>query len=269
MNRKSTEERARILHCLVEGNSIRATSRLMDCSKNTVTKLLVEVGEACAVYQDTHLINLPCERIQVDEIWSFVEKKNRNEDGKRNHNGDTWTFTSICADTKLVPCWLVSKRSAEDTTAFIVDIASRMKGRIQLTTDGFFPYIDAVERAFGAEVDYAMIKKSVNKEGDPSIMTRRVTGNPDPAHISTSFVERQNLLMRTNIKRFTRRTNGFSKKTENHNLAVSLHFMFYNFVRIHQTLRVTPAMAAEVSETLWSLEDVVEMSNTYWKKEDN
>lgn len=259
MNRKTVEERAHILHCLVEGNSIRSTSRLMDCSKNTVLKLLVDVGQACEWYQDLVLVDLPCKSIQVDEIWSFVEKKHYNKKGERNHLGDVWTFTSICADTKIVPCWLVGFRTASCTRQFMADLASRMAERIQLTSDGYSPYIEAVELAFGSDVDYAMLKKSVDKKTD--IYKKVVQGNPDDERISTAFIERQNLLMRTNIKRFTRRTNGFSKKTENHSHAVALHFMYYNFARIHTTLHVTPAMAAGVTDRLWSLEDIIQMAD--------
>jgi len=263
MNRKTTSERAHILHCLVEGNSIRATSRLLSCSKTTVIKLLKDVGEACEWYQREYLINLPCRNIQVDEIWSFVEKKNHNKDGTRNHLGDVWTFTAICADTKIVPCWLVGERSSKDAHRFILDVSERMAGRIQLTTDGYTPYVDAVENAFGPDVDYGVIKKRVDNKGRVTIKKTRVTGSPDEAKISTSYIERQNLLMRTNIKRYARRTNGFSKSVDNHNFAVAIHFMYYNFVRIHRSIRITPAMAAGITDKLWDLEDIIIMNNNY------
>ena len=257
MNRKSIVERARIIHCLVEGNSIRSTARLMDCSKNTVLRLLQDVGEACAEYQNKHLVNLPCKRVQVDEIWSFVGKKAYNEEGIRDHISDVWTYTAICPDTKIVPCWLVGERSLEDTTLFISNLASRMSARIQLTTDGYSAYMEAIEEAFGANIDYAILKKMVDKNDNVKSEKKIITGSPDDNHISTSHVERQNLLMRTGIKRFCRRTNAFSKKIENHEFAIALHFMHYNFVRPHTSLRVTPAIEAGVSDTLWSLEDVV------------
>lgn len=261
MNRKSKEDRAKILHCLVEGNSIRSTARLMDCSKNTVLKLLVDVGSACHVYQDRHLRNLKCERVQADELWSFVGKKSVNKDGSRNHQADIWTYTALCADSKLVPSWLVGYRNSQTTFTFIQDLFSRMDGRVQLTTDGYQPYVDMVEETVGGGVDYAILMKNFSRDSAATIDVRKINGSPDKDHISTSFVERQNLLMRTNIRRFTRKTNAFSKKIENHAMAVSLHFMYYNFVRIHRTLKTTPAMAAGVSKTLWSLEDVIEMSD--------
>lgn len=255
---------------LVEGNSMRAVSRMADCSINTVTKLLVDVGTACAKYQDETLRDLSCQRIQCDEIWSFCYSKEKNVPealrGELGH-GDVYTWTALCADTKLVPSFMVGKRSAEYGNAFMVDLASRLKNRVQMTTDGHKVYLNAVERAFGCDIDYAMLVKiygSTSKEEQrrysPVECTGAelvpITGNPDEKNISTSFVERQNLTMRMGMRRFTRLTNGFSKKIDNLYFAVSLHFMHYNFARIHKTLKVTPAMEAGVSDHVWSLEEI-------------
>jgi IS1 family transposase len=274
MNRKSTKDRAQILQLLVEGNSLRSTSRITGASKNTVTKLLVEVGEACAWYQDKHLVNLPCKRVQVDEIWSFVYSKAKNvPDGMEGNAGDIWTWTAIDAETKLVPSWRVGSRDAEAANDFIKDLAGRMASRIQLTSDGFKPYMQAVEGAFGADIDYAMLIKiygtspSGKTRYSPGefigIQHRTLTGAPDKKYISTSFAERQNLNMRMSMRRFTRLTNAFSKKVENHCHAIALHFMHYNFCRIHKSLRVSPAMAAGVTQTLWTLEGVIDMMDKY------
>lgn len=270
MNRLDPSVRALILRCLVEGNSIRATTRLTGASKNTVAKLLIDAGRACQAYQDANLNDLPCKRVQVDEIWSFVYAKNKNFEKAKaapEGAGDAWTWTAICADTKLAISWLVGERNAVYAHAFIHDVWERLAGRPQLTSDGFAPYRDAVEQVFGIDVDYAMLVKSygATSEGEKRyspaecVGAKKVPmqGNPDPKHISTSFVERQNLTMRMAMRRFTRLTNGFSKKLENHAYAVSLHFMYYNFCRIHQTLRVTPAMAAKVTDRLWDVEDIV------------
>jgi uncharacterized LabA/DUF88 family protein len=255
MNRLNASKRAQILGLLCEGMSLRAASRLADVSVNTVTKLLIDVGCAAVAYQDKALRNLSCKRIQVDEIWSFVgaKEKNASEEQKARGYGDIWTWTAICADTKLAVSWLVGGRSAEFANAFMEDVSQRLASRVQLTSDGHSSYLEAVERAFGIDVDYAMLVKlyGASSEGEKRyspvecIGCRResVTGRPDPKHISTSFVERQNLTMRMQSRRFTRLTNAFSKKVENHMHAVALHFMFYNFARIHKTLRITPAMA--------------------------
>lgn len=280
MNRKSKKERAQILNCLVEGNSIRSTVRLTGASKNTIVKLLAEVGEACAWYQDTHLKNLPCKRVQVDEIWSFVYAKAKNvPDEKVGEAGDIWTWTAICADTKIVPSWRIGGRDAWTAKEFIADLASRMAGRIQLTSDGYALYENAVEAAFGDDVDYAMLVKIYGdtsegqKRYSPAecvgAKKTRMIGNPDLCCVSTSFAERQNLTMRMSMRRFTRLTNAFSKKVENHAHAIALHFMNYNFCRIHKTLRVTPAMAAGASDKLWSLEDVVDMMDAYFEEKSN
>jgi IS1 family transposase len=256
---------------LVEGNSMRAVSRMADCSINTVTKLLEEVGLACAEYQYKTLRDLPCKRIQCDEIWSFCHSKEKNVPAEHKGElgfGDVYTWTALCADTKLVPSFMVGKRDAEYGKAFMQDLASRLKGRIQLTTDGHTVYLQAVDDAFGCDIDYAMLVKVYGKSTQedqrrysPPECTGTdvvpIMGNPDEDHISTSHVERQNLTMRMSMRRFTRLTNGFSKKIENLYFAVALHFMYYNFARIHKTLRVTPAMEAGVSDHVWSLEEIV------------
>lgn len=269
MNRLDISKRAQIIGLLVEGNSLRAASRLADVSINTVTKLLVDVGTACAKYQDETLRNLPCKRVQVDEIWSFVYAKDKNVKTAKaapDGAGDVWTWTAICADTKLVPTWHVGSRDAECAMTFIDDLSRRLANRVQLTSDGLKSYLDAVDGAFGGDVDYSQLVKiygkpwEVEKRYSPveCIGARKqpIIGNPDPKHISTSYVERQNLNMRMSMRRFTRLTNAFSKKVENHAHAIALHFMYYNFGRIHKTLRVTPAMAAGVAQHVWSLEEI-------------
>ena len=268
MNRMPLKQRAQILSLLVEGNSLRSTSRIADCSINTVTKLLVDVGMACAEYQDKALRNLPCKQIQCDEIWSFCYSKQANipEEFKGVAGyGDIWTWTAICPDTKLIASWLVGERTAEVAMAFTEDLASRLANRIQLSTDGNRMYVKAVENAFGGDIDYGMLikhyghyaKQFVDRRYSPAPYTgstkAKINGDPELSKVSTSYVERQNLTMRMGIRRFTRLTNAFSKKAENHAHAVALHFMYYNFGRIHKTLRVTPAMEAGISTKVWSL----------------
>ncbi|HEX3905984.1 MAG TPA: IS1 family transposase [Polyangia bacterium] len=275
MNRLSLERRVQILGILVEGGSLRSASRLADVSINTVTKLLVDVGQACEAYQIEKLVNLPCKRIQCDEIWSFVGAKQKNVPSDKQGQwgiGDTWTWVGLDADNKFVVSWLVADRSAEAARRFVTDIAGRLTSRVQVTSDGLKLYLDAVEQAFGSEVDFAQIVKHYGNEGkpenqrySPAVCTgaekiARV-GNPDMAHVSTSYIERQNLTMGMSMRRFTRLTNGFSKKIENHMHAIALYFMHYNFVRIHKTLRVTPAMAAGVSDRVWSLAEIAELAN--------
>lgn len=274
MNRKSIKQRAFILRCLVEGNSIRSTSRITGASTNTVMKLLREVGKACYEYQDKYLRNLNCQRIQADEVWSFcyAKKKNLPEDKKGQFGyGDVWTWTAIDPDTKLVVSYMVGERNAAYAEAFMSDLATRINNRVQITSDGLRLYIDAIEKAFGADVDFAQLIKvygdDQNKEKrySPSnfIASEKqpVTGNPDPKNISTSIAERQNLTMRMSMRRFTRLTNAFSKKVENHEHAVSLNFMYYNFARIHKSLRVSPAMEAGVTDYLWNLEDIAALTD--------
>ncbi len=238
-------------------------------AKNTIAKLLIELGAACAAYQDEHLRNLPCKRLQCDEIWSYVGAKDKNlsQEKKEQGLGSIWTWTALDADTKLIASWLVGSRDAGSAYEFMQDVASRLRGRVQLTTDGHRPYLAAVEDAFGADIDYAMLQKLYGAEAgsetrySPAVCigckVETVTGAPDPKHISTSYVERQNLSMRMSMRRFTRLTNAFSKKVENHAAAVALYFMWYNFGRVHQTLRVTPAMEARVSDHVWSVEEIV------------
>ena len=271
MNRLTKDERISVVKCLVEGMSIRATVRVTGIAKNTITKLLVELGAACEAYQVEHLVNLPCKRLQCDEIWSFVGAKQKQVDRGAHGVGDVWTWTAIEAETKLVPSWLVGDRGSETAYRFISDLAGRLANRVQLTTDGHKCYLDAVEKSFGGEIDYAMLIKlygNENRDGgevrySPAICTGAkkeiVAGSPNTDHISTSYVERQNLSMRMGMRRFTRLTNGFSKKLENHAAAVALYFMHYNFARIHQTLRVTPAMAATVTDHVWEIGEIVDL----------
>lgn len=272
MNSLDNKKREQIVAALVEGNSIRATVRMTGVSKNTITKLLVDLGRACAEYQDKAFRNLNLKRIQCDEIWSFVGAKAKNttpEMKAAKGYGDIWTWVAMDADTKLVPCWAVGQRDGLTAYEFISDLASRLTNRVQLTTDGHKPYLEAVEAAFGSEIDYAMLVKIYGKpQGkDAEIRyspaecvgceTKWVAGRPDPKHISTSYIERQNLTMRMSIRRFTRLTNGFSKKVENHMAAIALHYMYYNFCRMHKSLRCAPAMAAGVSSRLWEISDIV------------
>lgn len=272
MNRLSKEKQTQVIAALVEGNSIRATVRMTGVAKNTIVKLLADVGRTCSEYQDKSLRNLSCNRLQCDEIWSFCYSKEKNIplDKKGTFGyGDVWTWTAIDAETKLVPSWLVADRSGSAAMQFISDLASRLANRVQLTTDGHKVYLNAVEDAFGADIDYAMLVKMYGN--DPENETRYspatcigtekavITGNPDLKHISTSYVERQNLTMRMSMRRFTRLTNAFSKKIENLAHAVALHFMYYNFCRIHQSLRVTPTMKAGVTDHVWEIEDIMKM----------
>lgn len=271
MNKLSTEDRARILACLVEGNSIRATCRMTGAAKNTVVKLLVDAGKACSEYQDKAFVNLKSKRIQCDEIWSFVgcKEKNATAAHKRDRCGDVWTWTALDPDTKLVPCWFVGSRDAGCAYHFMHDLAARLDTRVQLTTDGHKAYLSAVEDAFGTNIDYAMLVKIYGNEHQKGPEVRYspavcmgakkavISGRPDFAHVSTSMTERNNLTMRMSMRRFTRLTNAFSKKIENHEHAIALHFMHYNFCRIHQTLRVTPAMEAGVSKKVWEISDIV------------
>ena len=272
MNKLDRKTRAQILHLLCEGQSIRAVTRLTGCSKNTVAKLLVEAGHACAAYQDKALRNLSCKRVQMDEIWSFVYAKASNVEKAKaapERAGDVWTWTAICADTKLLVSWLLADRSTNAAVEFVSDLRGRLANRVQLTSDGHSPYLQAVDEAFGEDVDYAMLVKHYGTPPQsetrysPAICTgaekRPKIGNPDAKHISTSYVERSNLTMRMHMRRFTRLTNAFSKKVENHAAAIALHTMYYNFIRIHQTLKVTPAMAAGVTDKLWEMDDLVGM----------
>lgn len=264
-----------MIAALVEGNSIRATVRMTGVAKNTVSKLLVELGEACSDYMNKHLVNLSCERVQCDEIWSFLAAKQANVTEEMLEQnpfaGDIWTWIAMDADSKLVCSWWVGKRDFLTAKMFVDDLASRMANRIQLTTDGNRLYLGAIKLAFGHDVDYAVLMKLYGGSSSPMAEVRYSPadcvgcekkpkiGKPDPAHISTSYVERQNLTMRMQIRRYTRLTNAFSRKIENHIASLAIHYMHYNFVRIHQSLRVTPAMAAGVTDRLWSVEDIVSL----------
>jgi IS1 family transposase len=272
MNKLSRAMRSRIIHLLVEGNSMRSTSRIADVSINTVTKLLIEAGMACSEYQDQALRNLKLNRVQLDEIWAFSYCKQRNVPfAKRppEDAGDIWTWVAIDAETKLIPSWRIGDRSGATAIEFVCDLSKRLANRVQITSDGHRAYLEAIEAGFGADVDYAQLVKLYGEVPHPAgryspaqiqgTKTFCCTGDPDPKHISTSYVERQNLTMRMSMRRFTRLTNGHSKKAENHAHMVSLHFMHYNFCRIHKSLRVTPAMAAGVTERLWEIEDIVDL----------
>jgi IS1 family transposase len=275
MNRLSSEKRAAVVAALVEGNSIRATVRMTGVAKNTVTKLLTDLGIVCSVYQDRVMRDLPCERIQADEVWTFCYAKAKNVPTEKRGEfgyGDVWTWVALDADTKLVPSFRVGPRDLEEARLFMADVAKRMRNRVQLTTDGHRPYLVAVERAFDGEVDYAQLIKLYGTDSDrrksgeakysPGVCIGThadvITGSPDGAHINTSCVERANLTMRMSMRRFTRLTNAFSKKVENLTAAVSLHFFHYNFCRPHQTLNgASPAMAVGLTDHVWSLDELV------------
>src|SRR5438876_1944851 len=269
MNVSSTDKRTQVIASLVEGTSINATCRITGVAKHTVLKLLKNLGCACAAYHNTHIRNLRVRHVQCDEIWAFIYAKQKNVSLEQMQQGagDVWTWTAICADTKLIISYTLGDRGAGTATAFMQDVAARIANRVQLTTDGHHVYVDAVEDAFGSDVDYAMLQKIYGMPTEPETRyspatcigckTAVVTGNPDPNHISTSFVERSNLSMRMGMRRFTRLTNGFSKKLENHGHMVALYFFHYNFSRIHKTLRVTPAMEAGIADHVWSFEELL------------
>lgn len=272
MNRLALEKRTQILGLLVEGNSLRATSRLADVSINTVTKLLVDLGEACAEYLDAHVRNVRAQRIQCDEIWCFGAKaKNVTPEKEAQGWGDTWTWTALDAESKLCVSYRVGGRDGAIAYEFMQDLAGRLAHRVQLTTDGHRVYLNAVEAAFGSEIDYAMLVKIYGSDAANDLRYSpperidckpiAITGRPDPKHISTSLVEPQNLTMRMGMRRFTRLTKGFSKKVANHAAMVAIHFMHYNFARIHKTLRVTPVMAAGLADHVWTLEEIMSLAN--------
>lgn len=273
----SNSDRASVVAALVEGNSIRATSRMTGVARNTVTKLLLDLARVCAAYSNEKLVNLPCKRLQVDEIWAFCYSKAKNvpQDKKGTFGyGDVWTFCAIDAETKLVPSWLVGSRDVGSATELMQDLAGRLSNRVQITTDGLKAYVSAVEEAFAGDVDFAQLQKiyGASPEGEHryspaeciGCQKTAVSGNPEERHVSTSYVERQNLTMRMSMRRFTRLTNGFSKKVENHAAAVALHFAYYNFCRTHMSLGKgedgkgrTPAMAAGVESRKWSVGDLI------------
>lgn len=279
MNRLSLADRAKILGMLVEGNSLRSCARMADVSLNTVTKLLVEVGLTCERFHDQHVRNVRVRRLQCDEVWSFIGAKAKNVTPEKRAEGwgDTWTWTALDADTKLCLGYLVGGRDAAWAKIFMDDCASRIKGRVQVTTDGHRAYLEAVEDAFGMDCDYAMLQKIYGAPSEEEMRRysparcigsdmKVISGDPDPKYVSTSYVERHNLTMRMSMRRFTRLTSGFSKKIENHIAMVAIHAVHYNFVRIHKTLRITPAMAADLSEHVWSLEDVILMTDAAMPK---
>jgi IS1 family transposase len=271
MNRLNRTKQAQVIAALVEGNSINATVRMTGVAKHTILKLIADVGSACADYQDRTFRNLKCKRIQCDEIWQFCYAKAKNVPAEKRGQfgyGDVWTWVAIDADTKLVPSFMVGNRDLQTARIFIDDLKSRLANRVQLTTDGLRIYMEAVECAFRGDVDYAMLVKMYESSQDEtryspaecvSCEPKAITGKPDPKHISTSYVERQNLTMRMSMRRFTRLTNGFSKKIENHAYAVAIHYMHYNFCRIHKTLRVTPAMEAGITGHVWSTEELASL----------
>jgi IS1 family transposase len=274
MNRLDKAKQAQVVAALVEGNSVRATVRMTGVSKNTIAKLLVELGAACSKYMSEHLVKLPCERVQCDEIWSFIGAKQKNVTPKlaaaNPHAGDVWTWVAMDADTKLICTWMVGSRDWYTAKIFIEDLKARLANRVQLTTDGLRIYFHSVAAAFGDDVDYAALIKRYGGSVDETATARKYSppecigcekkpliGNPDPKHVSTSYIERQNLTMRMQMRRFTRLTNAFSKKIENHIASIAIHYMHYNFCRIHQTLRVTPAMASGISNHVWEISEIL------------
>lgn len=277
MNKLPLHKRTQIINLLVEGNSLRSTSRIADISINTVTKLLVDVGRACAKFHDTHVVNVNSKRVQCDEIWSFVYSKDKNvPECMEDKAGDVWTWVGIDADSKLVVSYALGNRDALSVNDFMQGIVKGLSNRVQLTTDGFTAYLEAVAENFGSQIDFARLVKMYggSSDGTTGAAERKyslavctgakktvVSGNPDPMHISTSYVERQNLTMRMHMRRFTRLTNAFSKKIENHYHAIALHFVYYNFCKIHKTLRVTPAMEAKLTKRLMSIEDIVRLTD--------
>lgn len=273
MNRVPLARRVQVINCLVEGNSIRSTERMTGTHRDTICQLLVEVGGGCAKLMDEHMRDLPCRRIEVDEIWAYVGKKQRHMTPLDNPNrvGDQYTFVALDPETKLVPSYFVGKRDLPTATAFLTDLSERLANRVQLSSDALAAYVEAIEQAFGADVDYAQIVKIYEAEpigpgrySPPHVTGAQklvIVGKPEWDNISTSLVERQNLTMRMSMRRFTRLTNAFSKKVENLRAAVSLHFAHYNLVRVHRSLRVTPAMEARVSDRLWSLDELVERTS--------
>jgi IS1 family transposase len=282
MNRLTSEQRAKVISCLIEGNSVRSTVRITGVAKKTVMRLVFEVGTFCAQYQTRVFQNLTCERMQVDECWSFCYAKQKNVTpdiaAKNPGAGDAWLWAAIDANTKLVPCWLIGKRDPESARDFIEDLASRLANRIQLTSDGLKLYIKAVDKAFAGDVDYAMLVKiygiaeGAERRYSPAVClgceSHTVTGDPDPKHINTSYIERHNLSVRMTVRRFTRLTNAFSKKIENHIASVALGYFAYNFIKIHRTLRTSPAMAAGVTDRLWDVTDLVAAWEAEERRED-
>ncbi|HXP77926.1 MAG TPA: IS1 family transposase [Stellaceae bacterium] len=273
MNRTPLGRRTQIINALVEGNSIRSTERMTGTHRDTICRLLVEVGTGCHTIMNEKMRELPCRRMQVDEIWCYVGKKQRQvtPEDDRSRVGDMWTFVALDPESKLVPAYRVGKRTKPHAVAFMTDLSERLANRVQISSDALKSYVDAVERAFGADVDYGQAVKFYEAEpigpgrySPPRVVSQEksvIVGDPDQRHISTSLVERQNLTMRMSMRRFTRLTNAFSKKVENLQAAVALHFAHYNLVRVHKSLRVTPAMAAGVENRLWSIEELVDRTS--------
>jgi len=272
MNKLPPEKRAQALQMMAEGISLRAMTRLTGISRTTLIKLLEDAGQAFSEYQDRTLVNLPCKRVQADEVWGFCYAKQKNVATAKaapEGAGDVWTWLGLCADSKLAVSWYVGARDGEAALEFMTDLGKRLSNVVQLTTDGHRAYLEAVDEVFGTAIDYAMLVKvyGAAPEGQrrysPAVCTgaikHRIEGNPNPKHVSTSFVERSNLSIRMGNRRMTRLTNAFSKKVENHAHMMSIYFMHYNFVRIHQTLKVTPAMAAGVTSKLWEMCDMVKV----------
>lgn len=272
MNKLSKQKRAQVVAALVEGASINGVARMTGVTKQTILRLIADLGAACARYQDEKLRNLPCKRVQADEVWSFCYAKDKNlpEELKGKFGfGSVWTWTALCADTKLMISWLVGERSVPYANKFMLDVASRLAHRVQLTVDGHKPYLRAVEGAFGNDIDFAVLEKIYAAPPQENAATRyspaqccgtrthKITGNPDSRHISTSYAERMNLTIRMMNRRFTRLTNAHSKKVANHIHFLNVTFMWYNFARINQALRVTPAMQAGVADHVWTVEEIV------------
>jgi IS1 family transposase len=281
MNRLDSEARARVISCLIEGCSIRATVRMTGVAKKTVMRLLLEIGEVCADFQDRAFRNLKGKRLQLDEMWAWIycKEKNRTEEIARLHPdaGDVWLWVCIDADSKLVPSWRLGQRDLATAKDFVDDIAQRVRGRIQITTDAFRTYLNVIEDAFGSEIDYAQLHKVYRAPAENetryspakviSSSMKAVSGNPDPDHVSTSFVERQNWTVRTTMRRYTRLSNGFSRKLENHAAATALNYFAYNFIKIHGTLRTSPAQAAGITDRLWNVSDLVSLWEAYEREE--
>ena len=274
MSRLSTAQRVQVVSALVEGNSIRSTCRMTNIAKGTILSLLVDLGKVCAAYHDEYVRSVKANRIQCDEVWSFcyAKDKNSSDEKKAQGAGSLWTWTALCADSKLIVSYLCGGRDAVWARSFMKDVAARLTTRVQITTDGHKAYLEAVEGAFGMDVDYALLIKLYGNPAQPDTRyspgvcigteSVRVIGNPDPAYISTSFVERQNLTMRMSMRRFTRLTNAFSKKVENHEHMLAIYFLYYNFCRVHQTLRVTPAMEAGIADHVWTISEMVGLLDT-------
>jgi IS1 family transposase len=277
MNRLDSHTRAQVISCLIEGCSIRSAVRMTGVAKKTVMRLLVEVGDVCAEYQDHVFRNLQSKRLQLDEMWSWIycKDKNRTEEIARKNPdaGDVWLWVCVDADSKLVPSWRLGQRDLATAKDFVEDIAKRVKGRVQITTDQLRTYLNVVEDAFGGQADFAQLHKIYRASGDPDTRyspakcigceMKEVSGRPDPKHVSTSFVERQNWSVRTSMRRYTRLSNGFSRKLENHAAATALNYFAYNFIKIHRSLRTSPAMAAGVTDRLWSVKDLVALWEAY------